>query len=193
MYLPTDQPTLNLHRRTPPRSDARDLWHLGHWLQFWQLGTWIHDDRCYLTIKSDTGQHSQFLQCLEKWNHFCFIVNISSVTVLAYINVHFHETLPLKSIWSIFGSSLWLPWDSILSNFKGRHLGGGWYGPAVLDYYLEKHLHHVGLLLKLVSPCLALLKQSLQQIVLDFGAAWSAPLRILKNQIFIVGCLVRIC
>ena len=99
-YLPTIQPTLNLHRRTPPRSDARDLWHLGHWLQFWQLGTWIHDDRCYLTIKSDTGQHSQFLQCLEKWNHFCFIVNISSVTVLAYINVHFHETLPLKSIWS---------------------------------------------------------------------------------------------
>ena len=36
---------------------------LRHWLQFWQLRTWIHDNLCDLTIKSDTGQHSQFLQC----------------------------------------------------------------------------------------------------------------------------------
>ena len=40
-----------------------DLWLLRHWLQFWQLRTWIHDSLCYLTIKSDTGQHSQFLRC----------------------------------------------------------------------------------------------------------------------------------
>ena len=42
-----------------------DLWHLRHWLQFWQLRTWIHDNLCYLTIKSDTGQHSQFLRCFR--------------------------------------------------------------------------------------------------------------------------------
>ena len=42
-----------------------DLWHLWHWLQFLQLRTWIHDNLCYLTIKSDTGQHSQFLRCFE--------------------------------------------------------------------------------------------------------------------------------
>ena len=35
-----------------------------HWLQFRQLRTWIHDNLCYLTIRSDTGQHSQFLRCL---------------------------------------------------------------------------------------------------------------------------------
>ena len=46
-----------------PFEDAWDLWHLRHWLQFWQLRTWIHDNLCDLTIKSDTGQHSQFLQC----------------------------------------------------------------------------------------------------------------------------------
>ena len=92
----------------------------------------------------------------------------------------FTKPCPSKSIWSIFGSSIWLSWDSILSNFIGRHLGGGWYGPAVLDYNLEKHLHYVGLLLKPVSPCLALLKQSLQQIVLDVAATWSAPLEIKK-------------
>ena len=40
-----------------------DLWHLRHWLQFWQVKIWIHDNLCYLTIKSDNGQHSQFLQC----------------------------------------------------------------------------------------------------------------------------------
>ena len=47
-----------------------DLWHLRHWLQFWQLRTWIHDNLCYLTIKSDIGQHSQFLRCLNypTWN-----------------------------------------------------------------------------------------------------------------------------
>ena len=39
-----------------------DLWKR-HWLQFLQLRTWIHDNLCYLTIKSDTGQHSQFLRC----------------------------------------------------------------------------------------------------------------------------------
>ena len=46
------------------KDNPSDLWHLRHWLQFWQLRTWIHDNLCYLTIKSDTGQHSQFLRCL---------------------------------------------------------------------------------------------------------------------------------
>ena len=42
--------------RKPPKSNSRDLWHLRHWLQFWQLRTWI--------INCDTGQHLQFLRCL---------------------------------------------------------------------------------------------------------------------------------
>ena len=42
-----------------------DLWYLRHWLQYWQLRTWFHDNLCYLTINCDTGQHSQFLQCLR--------------------------------------------------------------------------------------------------------------------------------
>ena len=45
------------------RQWTMDLWHLRHWLQFWQLRTWIHDNLCCLTIKSDIGQHSQFLRC----------------------------------------------------------------------------------------------------------------------------------
>ena len=36
-------------------------------IKFWQLRTWIHDNLCDLTIKSDTGQHSQFLQ------YFCLV------------------------------------------------------------------------------------------------------------------------
>ena len=39
------------------------MWHLRHWLQFWQLRTWIHDNLCYLTFNCDKGQHSQFLWC----------------------------------------------------------------------------------------------------------------------------------
>ena len=46
------------------KDNPRILWHLRHWLQFWQLRTWIHDHLCDLTIKSDTGQHLQFLRCL---------------------------------------------------------------------------------------------------------------------------------
>ena len=46
------------------KDNPRDLWHLRHWLQFRQLRTWIHDNLCCVTIKSDTGQHSQFLRCL---------------------------------------------------------------------------------------------------------------------------------
>ena len=38
--------------------------HLRHWLQFWQLKTWIHDNLCNLTINYDNKQHSQFLRCL---------------------------------------------------------------------------------------------------------------------------------
>ena len=45
------------------KDNPRDLWHLRHWLQFWQLRTWIHDNLCDLTINCDTGQHSQFLRC----------------------------------------------------------------------------------------------------------------------------------
>ena len=26
-----------------------NLWHLRHWLQYWQLRTWIHDNLCFLT------------------------------------------------------------------------------------------------------------------------------------------------
>ena len=48
------------------KDNPGDLWHLRHWLQFWQLRTWIHGNLCYLTIKSDTGQHSQFLQCFRE-------------------------------------------------------------------------------------------------------------------------------
>ena len=49
-----------------------DLWHLRHWLQFWQLRTWIHDNLCYLTINCDTGQHSQFLRCFLSLSPFHF-------------------------------------------------------------------------------------------------------------------------
>ena len=47
------------------KDNPGDLWHLRHWLQFWQLRTWIHDNLWYLTINCDTGQHSQLLQCFN--------------------------------------------------------------------------------------------------------------------------------
>ena len=64
------------HKKTKKCKDNfGDLWHLRHWLQFWQLRTWICENNCYLTIKSDSGQHLQFLQCLintscQWWSSF---------------------------------------------------------------------------------------------------------------------------
>ena len=55
------------------KDNPRDLWHLRHWLQFWELRTWIHGNLCYLTIKSDTGQHSQFLRCFHLFCHLSFL------------------------------------------------------------------------------------------------------------------------
>lgn len=61
-------------------NNTSDLRHLRHWLQFWQLKSWIHDNLCYLEIKSDTGQHSQFLRCFTLFapqrhqNHLCLLL-----------------------------------------------------------------------------------------------------------------------
>ena len=41
--------------------NPKDMWFLRHWLQFWQLWTWIHYNLCYLKIKSGTGQHLAIL------------------------------------------------------------------------------------------------------------------------------------
>ena len=68
-YLHTYLPTYLIAsiREHPKRSYHRDFRHftLRHWLQYWQLRTWINDNICYLTINCDTGQHSQFLGCLS--------------------------------------------------------------------------------------------------------------------------------
>ena len=64
--------------RAPSKSDPSDLWHLRHWLHFWQLRTWFLDNLCYLTIKSDTGQHSQFLRC------FIFCVSLCICSMFSY-------------------------------------------------------------------------------------------------------------
>ena len=39
-----------------------EVWNCCH---FRQLRTWVHDNHCYLGIKSDTGQPSQSLRCLS--------------------------------------------------------------------------------------------------------------------------------
>ena len=74
----------------------RDLWHLRHWLQYWQLRTWINDNLCYLTINCDIGQHSQFLRCFPMksfwpqvlktrfllWKHCIFESQVSRIAPL---------------------------------------------------------------------------------------------------------------
>ena len=67
-------PTCPFHPKLPNSSNSYQLWQsqwlLRHWIYFWELRTWIHDNLCYLTIKSTTGQHSQFLRCFHKKDRF---------------------------------------------------------------------------------------------------------------------------
>ena len=80
----------------------RSLWYLRHcqchWLQFWQLRSWIHDNLCYLTIKSDTGRHRQFLRCF-------FIMQVIFKTEES------SETLPLNINWmELVYPKHWILW-----------------------------------------------------------------------------------
>ena len=40
-----------------------------------ELRTWIHDNLCNLTIKSDSGQHAQFFWCLSKFIKIITIIS----------------------------------------------------------------------------------------------------------------------
>ena len=64
------------------KDNFRDLWHLRHWLKFWQLRAWIRDNHCYLTIKSDCGQHSQFLRCFFWTRPLWQLCNSCNVIIL---------------------------------------------------------------------------------------------------------------
>ena len=70
---------------------------LRHWLQFWQLRTWVHDNFCYQTIKSDTGQNSQFLM-FEK-----------TMTFRKHPQRFTLETCDLCNIWSGWWGDMTLP------------------------------------------------------------------------------------
>ena len=64
-----------------------------HWLQYWQLRTWINDNLCYLTINCDTGQHSQFLRCF--WYIFVLTKQLCIKTVfnpLHKVSLHTYMT-----------------------------------------------------------------------------------------------------
>ena len=84
------------------QDNPADLWQLRHWLQFLQLRTWIHDNLCYLTIKSDSGQHSQFLRCFRMFVAWVsqishVLVELSDLQWVFQLPVH-HA---LKKLWII--------------------------------------------------------------------------------------------
>ena len=63
------------------QTQTQRQWHR-HWQrQFWWLRTWIHDNLCFLIIKSDTGQHSQFLRSFSHLTQVLLIIVSSSSRV----------------------------------------------------------------------------------------------------------------
>ena len=91
------------------QDNPADLWQLRHWLQFLQLRTWIHDNLCYLTIKSDTGQHSQFLRCFQKRkkkNYSSYIRNTSCSSYI-YYSVYLRNITGLDSLILAFWFKEW--------------------------------------------------------------------------------------
>ena len=131
-YQPTYLPCTS-NREHPKRAiiGTCHLWHLRHWLQYWQWRTWIHDNLCFLTINCDTGQHSQFLRC------FC-----TTITQYSYpqIDMHrptdlFQRSFPSKRnnrylqrstpMWALLSQDITCHYDNIYMvcriTYKGLH------------------------------------------------------------------------
>ena len=89
--------------RAPSKSDPSDLRHLRHWLHFSQLRTWILYNLCCLTIKSDTGQHSQFLRCFLNFSlsNFWQVIFTPARSIYAFLEKKVDWYLSHKNmIWS---------------------------------------------------------------------------------------------
>ena len=70
-----------------------EVWNCWH---FRRLRTWVHDNHCNLGIKSDTGQHSQFLRCFYwQWHQhividWCWLllIDVDGVARVIYVKDH---------------------------------------------------------------------------------------------------------
>ena len=69
---------------------VNELWHLRHWLQFFQLKNLIDINLRGLRIESDSGQHFQFLQCL--------FVNVKCSIIANLLSCHLLSIKPWKSL-----------------------------------------------------------------------------------------------
>ena len=63
---------------------TRDLWHLRHWFQYWQLRVWINDNPCYLTINCVVTLDSLRNSCDVLIIHF--FCTLSFLFLVAYGN-----------------------------------------------------------------------------------------------------------
>ena len=86
-----------------------EVWNCCH---FRQLRTWVHDNHCYLGIKSDTGQHSQFLRCFFQPKAQCQSVWHLKITFLhlcqpSLYHVQFKNTLISRAVLSPPSSQTW--------------------------------------------------------------------------------------
>ena len=74
---------------------------------FRQLRTWVHDNHCYLGIKSDTGQHSQFLRCFvfspEIWWNRLWITFLQAISqdVLVHMKVRLKAVEKVDYVWQL--------------------------------------------------------------------------------------------
>ena len=115
--------------RTPPKNNPRDLLHLRHWLRFRQLRTWMYNHLGYLGIKSDIGQHSQFLrywyfhQVIGKQFKFLF-GNFLFTRLISSHKGHFKGGLQKKTPWKFvqFTKGICLKLKIYLSKVKNVHL-----------------------------------------------------------------------
>ena len=73
-----DQQRQRHSENTTTNTYGIEVWNCWH---FRHLRTWVHDNHCYQGIKSDTGQHSQFLQCLPI---LCIIVTLGLTLVSTF-------------------------------------------------------------------------------------------------------------
>ena len=72
-------------------------------LHFRQSRTWLQDNHCDLTIKSETGQHSQFLRCFLNWspNSTIFVVKYKVFVSPPMARLLTYEHIPLNALLNV--------------------------------------------------------------------------------------------
>ena len=90
-----DKDDANDNGNNNAKDNPRDSWPL--WKLITILSTWVHDNHCDLTTKSEIGQHSQFMGCFQP----TLIYYWCSDAIVYIYDLPFNMSVILQGLWGL--------------------------------------------------------------------------------------------